>query len=265
MGPPFRPHGKGDTYPCARGATGALHTLQQRDKLSNGEWGERRGSWVLSRLSLHTRTPGSPAEHHPSYCPCASHTRHPAPTLSPGTPGGPASPRAPLTPSLPGSPGSPCQGRAQWSEGTVLYQEYTVLVLCALGVGGEEWSQNEAQAEKDMAGLNAAPSGEWEPQRGCRRKEPSSTAEPGASSATARDHNATQPRVPVAKTVLSLSWVVKAEHPKCWVLPQDPCGAGEPGARARSTPFPLETSALQGLLPSQGMSVSPCAPSSVCL
>lgn len=65
MGPPFRPHGKGDTYPCARGATGALHTLQQRDKLSNGEWGERRGSWVLSRLSLHTRTTGSPARTSP--------------------------------------------------------------------------------------------------------------------------------------------------------------------------------------------------------
>lgn len=87
----------------------------------------------------------------------------------------------------------------------MLYQEYTVLELCALGVGGEEWSQNEAQDGKEVAGLNAAPSGEWGAQRGCRRKEPSSTAEPGASSATARDHNATQPRVPVAKTVLSLS------------------------------------------------------------
>lgn len=32
------------------------------------------------------------------------------------------------------------------------------------------------------------------------------------------------------------------------------------GWGARSTPVPLETSALQGLFPSQGMSVSPCAP-----
>lgn len=65
----------------------------------------------------------------------------------------------------------------------------------------------------------------------CRRKAPSSTAELEASSATVGDDNAIQHKAqPVAKTVLSLSWVVKAECPECWVQPRDACGAGEPGA-----------------------------------
>lgn len=104
--------GEGGTHPCTRGAAGALHTLQERDTLISGAWGKKRVSWVLAQHPLHTRTPGSPAEHHPSCCPSASRTRDPALTLSPGRPGEPTSPRAPFAPSSPGSPGSPCQGRA---------------------------------------------------------------------------------------------------------------------------------------------------------
>lgn len=72
---------------------------------------------VLGAHPLHTRTPGSPAEHYPSCCPITSHISDPALTLSPGSPGEPVSPRAPFAPSSPGSPGSPYQGRALWLEG----------------------------------------------------------------------------------------------------------------------------------------------------
>lgn len=108
-GPPFRPPWQRGYLPVCQGGHGGPPHPAKRDMLSSGAWGERRGSWVLSRQSLHIRTPSSPAEHHPSCCPSASHTRDPAPTLSPGTPGEPASPWAPFTPLLPGSPGSPCQ------------------------------------------------------------------------------------------------------------------------------------------------------------
>lgn len=127
-------------------------------------------------------------------------------------------------------PRLPLPGKGTVSEGTVLYQEYTVLVLCGLGWKDRNGLKMRHRLKKRWLGSMQLPVGEWGPQHSCRIKELSSTGEPGASSARARDHNATQPRVPVAKTVLSLSWVVKAEHPKCWVLPQDPCGAGEPGA-----------------------------------
>lgn len=36
--PPLRPHGEGGTHPCAGGAAGTLHTLQERDTLSSGTW-----------------------------------------------------------------------------------------------------------------------------------------------------------------------------------------------------------------------------------